>query len=85
MSQQKFRSTTTYRFQPFNLFDRYTSLDTYVGITGSQSNLQNNNINFHFSENFHNHYLFHNHQIYKCIFYSYYINHYLKKTFSNLI
>jgi hypothetical protein len=53
MPQQRFKSTT-YRFQPYNSFDRYNLPDTRTSIISSQSNLQNNNSDSHSSENFQN-------------------------------
>jgi PIF1-like helicase/Helitron helicase-like domain at N-terminus len=53
MPQQRFKSTT-YRFQPYNSFDRYNLPDTRTSIISSQSNLQDNNSDSHSSENFQN-------------------------------
>jgi hypothetical protein len=53
MPQQRFKSTT-YRFQPYNSFDRNNLPDTRTSTTSSQSNLQNNNSDSHSSENFQN-------------------------------
>ncbi|CAB4431352.1 unnamed protein product [Rhizophagus irregularis] len=53
MSQQRFKSKT-YRFQPYDSFNSYSSSDIRTSIIDSQLNLQNNNFNLYPLQNFQN-------------------------------